>query len=170
MDDIVKELRERQRKLDVWSFGDGVLNRAADEIERLRLCIRDGVPASVALGDAPTAGELVSAGEESQCVPFQATALDMLAEECMKDAKKNHLIPCELADDATCRAHVIADNRAETIKRLSSEIERLRAVTVTPLNALESMHALILGECPSLLEDDHHDQMVRDAIAKAKGE
>lgn len=30
--------------------------------------------------------------------------------------------------------------------------------------ALESLYALVQGEAPSLLEDDHHDQMVRNAL------
>jgi hypothetical protein len=36
------------------------------------------------------------------------------------------------------------------------------------LGALKALYALVLGECPSLLEDDHHDTMVRAAITKAE--
>jgi len=37
------------------------------------------------------------------------------------------------------------------------------------LAALEALYALVQGESPSLLEDDHHDEMIRAAIAKATG-
>jgi hypothetical protein len=37
------------------------------------------------------------------------------------------------------------------------------------LHALENLYALVQGECPSLLEDDHHDVMVSAAIAKGRG-
>jgi hypothetical protein len=42
-----------------------------------------------------------------------------------------------------------------------STLDVLRQVT----GALEALHALVRGECPSLLRDDHHDQMAADAIA-----
>jgi hypothetical protein len=35
------------------------------------------------------------------------------------------------------------------------------------LHALKNLYALVQGECPSLLEDDHHAMMVENAIAKA---
>lgn len=35
--------------------------------------------------------------------------------------------------------------------------------------ALKSLHALVRGEAPLLLEDDHHDEMVRAALAAAEG-
>jgi len=34
--------------------------------------------------------------------------------------------------------------------------------------ALRNLYALVQGECPRLLEDDHHDQMVRNALAKVQ--
>lgn len=37
------------------------------------------------------------------------------------------------------------------------------------LAALVNLYALVRGECPSILENDHHDEMVRAAIAKAEG-
>lgn len=37
------------------------------------------------------------------------------------------------------------------------------------LEALKNLYAMVLGECPSLLRDDHHDDMIRSAIAKAEG-
>ena len=35
-------------------------------------------------------------------------------------------------------------------------------------HALDNLYAMVNGECPSLLENDHHDDMVRDALAAAK--
>lgn len=35
------------------------------------------------------------------------------------------------------------------------------------LYALESLYALVNRECPSLLEDDHHDEIVYNALKKA---
>lgn len=32
--------------------------------------------------------------------------------------------------------------------------------------ALKHLYALVQGECPSLLENDHHDEMVREALAE----
>jgi hypothetical protein len=36
------------------------------------------------------------------------------------------------------------------------------------LNALEELYAMVKGECPSLLEDNFQDEMIRAAIRKAK--
>ena len=38
------------------------------------------------------------------------------------------------------------------------------------LAALVNLFAMVEGECPSLLEDNHHYDMVVAAIAKARGE
>jgi hypothetical protein len=46
---------------------------------------------------------------------------------------------------------------------------RLIAAAPDLLHALKNLYALVQGECPSLLEDDHHDVMVSGAIAKAEG-
>jgi len=46
---------------------------------------------------------------------------------------------------------------------------RLIAAAPDLLDALKNLYALVQGECPSLLEDDHHDLMVSNAIAKAEG-
>jgi hypothetical protein len=35
--------------------------------------------------------------------------------------------------------------------------------------ALKSLYALVEGECPSLLENDHHAMLAFNAIAKAEG-
>lgn len=32
----------------------------------------------------------------------------------------------------------------------------------------DNLYAMVNGECPSLLENDHHDDMVQDALAAAK--
>ena len=37
-------------------------------------------------------------------------------------------------------------------------------------HALDNLYAMVNGECPSLLEDDHHDGMVRAALAAFEGE
>jgi hypothetical protein len=47
---------------------------------------------------------------------------------------------------------------------------RLVAAAPELLKELEALYALVKGECPGLLENDHHDGMVRAAIAKARGE
>lgn len=44
---------------------------------------------------------------------------------------------------------------------------RLIAASPELLSALQNLYALVKGECPSLLEDDHHDELVRAAIDKA---
>lgn len=78
MDDIVKELRESRG----YDMSIGEARRAADEIERLRLCIRDGTPASVALDDAPTFAELI----ESEHRNPQTSETAVVAEELTKQA------------------------------------------------------------------------------------
>ncbi len=35
-------------------------------------------------------------------------------------------------------------------------------------HALDNLYAMVNSECPSLLENDHHDDMVRAALAAAK--
>lgn len=47
----------------------------------------------------------------------------------------------------------------------------LRMIAAAPdlLHALKNLYALVQGECPSLLEDDHHNLMVSEAIDKAEG-
>jgi len=37
------------------------------------------------------------------------------------------------------------------------------------LAALKNLYAMVQGQCPSLLENDHHNEMVYGAIAKAEG-
>lgn len=44
---------------------------------------------------------------------------------------------------------------------------KLIAAAPDLLAALQSLYALVKGECPSLLENDHHDEMVSAAVAKA---
>jgi hypothetical protein len=51
-----------------------------------------------------------------------------------------------------------------------AEVGHLKALNAQLLDALENPHAMVEGECPSLLEDDHHDDLVRAAIKKARGE
>ena len=46
---------------------------------------------------------------------------------------------------------------------------RLIAAAPDLLEALKNLYALVQGECPSLLEDNHHDDIVASAIAKAEG-
>jgi len=59
---------------------------------------------------------------------------------------------------------VIADgSNLETAKANAALI----AAAPELLAALEALYALVQGESPSLLEDDHHDEMIRAAIAKA---
>lgn len=44
----------------------------------------------------------------------------------------------------------------------------IRAQRDELLAALKNLYALVRGECPSLIEDDHHDEMVSNAIANAE--
>jgi hypothetical protein len=46
----------------------------------------------------------------------------------------------------------------------SVEIAALRARVVELEAALGSLYALVKGESPQLLEDDHHDEIVRSAL------
>jgi len=47
---------------------------------------------------------------------------------------------------------------------LAEEVIKLRARVTELESALSSLYALVQGECPSLLEDDHHDGIVRSAL------
>jgi len=65
-----------------------------------------------------------------------------------------------------------AEQRAKLIAAaptMVEELERERKINAQLLHALKSLLALCEGEVPSLLEDDHHYQLVTDAIAKAEG-
>lgn len=55
-----------------------------------------------------------------------------------------------------------AQQHADTIIRAVNAHDDL-------LEALKELHALVCGECPSTLEGDYRDEMVRAAIAKAEG-
>jgi hypothetical protein len=50
-------------------------------------------------------------------------------------------------------------------------IHDARLITAAPdlLAALQSLLALVEGECPSLIEHDHHAERARAAISKALG-
>lgn len=64
----------------------------------------------------------------------------------------------------------VDDGGAEERDAKTAEADaRLIAAAPDLLDALENLYALVRGECPSVLEDDHHDDMVRAAIAKARG-
>lgn len=52
-------------------------------------------------------------------------------------------------------------------ERQEQAIAALRAQVAKTTNALENLFALVEGECPSLLEDDHHASMTEDAINSA---
>ena len=72
-----------------------------------------------------------------------------------KDGKQNH-------------ACIYADYPGTgPIEKESLANARLIAAAPDLLNALVDLYALVNGECPSLLEDDHHDETVRAAILKA---
>jgi hypothetical protein len=64
--------------------------------------------------------------------------------------------------DAACAPLLRASCLLDELRRPhATTLDVLRQVT----GALEALHALVHGECPSLLRDDHHDQMAADAIA-----
>ena len=56
----------------------------------------------------------------------------------------------------------------ETVSRMAKEIGELKEINADLLEACEQLYAMVQGECPQILEDDHHDEMIRAAIAKAK--
>lgn len=79
--------------------------------------------------------------------------------------------------DSSRRAAKAARNRdrAVELEKAINDYERglpaapsaegeTRKVLRQVVAALTSLHALVVGESPSLLEDDHHDDMARDAI------
>ena len=47
------------------------------------------------------------------------------------------------------------------------EIDALKQHVKELLYALEGLYAMVEGECPSLLEDNHQDEKIRSAILKA---
>ena len=57
---------------------------------------------------------------------------------------------------------------AMEIARLSARLAEDAKVRAQLFHALDNLYAMVNGECPSLLENDHHDDMVRDALAAAK--
>ena len=78
---------------------------------------------------------------------------------------------CDGAHDSQDGCKTIAE--AEIIgydREVSQANARLIAAAPEVLYALENLLALVEGECPSILRDDHHHDMVTAAIRKAKGE
>ena len=75
-----------------------------------------------------------------------------------------------MADPAVEIAALKADNATLTAaaNAEATECEALRSQRDELLAALKNLYALVQGECPSLLENDHHDDMVRAAIAKVQ--
>ena len=65
---------------------------------------------------------------------------------------------------ATGREMVLPD-QADLCVWLSGENEELRRASARVKHALSSLFALVEGECPSLLEDDHHYDLVKAALA-----
>lgn len=54
---------------------------------------------------------------------------------------------------------------AVMIKHTVEQLTQSRALNTELWHALESLFALVNGECPSLLEDDHHYVIVTEALA-----
>jgi hypothetical protein len=65
---------------------------------------------------------------------------------------------------AESRAAIEAAHSADSDDRIAA-LHRLVRAADKATYALRNLHALVIGECPSLLEDDHHDGMARDALA-----
>ena len=57
---------------------------------------------------------------------------------------------------------------AMEIARLSARLAEDAKVRAQLFHALDNLYAMVNSECPSLLENDHHDDMVRAALAAAK--
>ena len=55
-----------------------------------------------------------------------------------------------------------------TVARYEARLAEDAKVRAQFFHALDNLYAMVNGECPSLLENDHHDDMVRAALAAAK--
>lgn len=88
--------------------------------------------------------------------------------------------PCdciERSENGSWWADCYCSNRGDEVdaaiwcadENKKAQLEALRAINDDLLEALKHLYALVQGECPRLLEDNHHDTMVRAAIAKATG-
>jgi len=75
---------------------------------------------------------------------------------------------CKKGESWSDMQHRTAPERAAADAEMFANA-RLFAAAPDLLDALQNLYALVKGECPSLLADDHHDEMVRTAIAKATG-
>lgn len=66
----------------------------------------------------------------------------------------------------------IADCRCDNNLSEDQTNANSQLISASPdlLNALEDLFAMIQGEFPSILEDNHHFDKITAAIAKAKGE
>ncbi len=51
------------------------------------------------------------------------------------------------------------------ISNLSADVAQVTAERDALRSALVNLYALVQGEAPLLLEDDHHDEMVRKALS-----
>jgi hypothetical protein len=123
MGDIVKELRESRG----YDMSIGEVRRAADEIERLRICIRYSVPAGVALDGAPTFAELI----ESEHRNPQTSETAVIAEELTKQADEIERLRAIIRSEQTAPPFAVEDDQttefAVELASAKQEIERLRA-------------------------------------------
>ena len=74
-----------------------------------------------------------------------------------------------MSELGTCRVHG-SKPHAKTDECYAWFLAPLPAAQPTALErqlkfALDNLYALVQGECPSILRDDHHDTMVSEAIA-----
>lgn len=67
------------------------------------------------------------------------------------------------ADDAYF-ASLNKVNEEKKILSLQSDLAAAQARIAELRHALTNLYALVRGECPALLENDHHDEMVLKAL------
>lgn len=61
-----------------------------------------------------------------------------------------------------------ADRDGVMVKVSRQAVDETLAQYVALFGALESLFAMVRGECPSLLEDDHHFDLVTAALDAAR--
>ena len=77
--------------------------------------------------------------------------------------------PNEADRELILEASRVLHQTGMTPGELAERVKELELVGGKLLRALENLYYLVQGECPSLLEDDHHYFLVTDACTAGKG-
>ncbi len=91
----------------------------------------------------------------------------MLTDEVIEKAAIRHSDKEHSPFNSDARYHFKAGARFARARHKARLAEDAK-VRARLFHALDNLYAMVNGECPSLLENDHHDDMVRDALAAAK--